>query len=343
MDETKDSGGTTTLGDAATHTAAEEATANASAEEVSILGHEAQINLRGNEQSLALISVQHDATSQADIAEDIRGSTEGPAAEVPGFGPCETSLIVVNPSTAGTHQISPRDGDDLLPGAATIENQNSWVISTEVKSSSSPSSPVMKSGENSYTSSKHLVDESDTEETGDEKYRKKIDKGKGKEVPPRGLDEESAPPAEGQQSQSLANNVPWERVPERPPQKLPIRFTDCLGRNFVWPWIRARSWKGAKRLIESAFLYVEVLGPHVFAGHYDLTIQEMWSDPKTAAINPTLASYSPASPQESSSSVPPDTFVHGYEASSSASSSSVQAGHPPKYTQPSGEILARPG
>ena len=37
--------------------------------------------------------------------------------------------------------------------------------------------------------------------------------------------------------------IPWERDPERPIQKLPIRFRDCLGRTFLFPWEKARTWK----------------------------------------------------------------------------------------------------
>lgn len=81
-------------------------------------------------------------------------------------------------------------------------------------------------------------------------------------------------------------------------------------------------------MVESAFLYVDILGHHVFAGHYDLTIQGMWSDPKTAAVNPTLASYPPATTQFSH----PDPSVYaidGFGAASSAPSSSSQHDLPP--------------
>lgn len=250
----EDSGGTATLSGVATDIAAEETTDNALAEEeVAVLAHEAQINLCGNEPLSALISVRHGADSQIDIAENIPGTTEGPAAEVRGAGLCATSLDAKNPSKAGSHEDSLRYREALLPGVANSEEHISLSTSTGASSSSFPSSLIIKSGKDEYTSSEPLVDESssesdsqsyesDSEETGDGKYRK-IDKGKGKEIAPRGSDQESAPPAEGLQNKPPVNNVPWERAPERPPQKLPIRFTDCLGRNFVWPWIRARSWK----------------------------------------------------------------------------------------------------
>lgn len=56
----------------------------------------------------------------------------------------------------------------------------------------------------------------------------------------------------------------------------------------------------------------------------------MWSDPKTAAINPTLASYPPAT-TESSHSVLYDDSTNGFGAVSSASSS-FQPGLPASST-----------
>lgn len=196
----------------------------------------------------------------------------------------------------------------------------------------------MESSEKSYISFEPSVDESrgknnlrhydsSSEETGDESHPHNLDKGKGKDIAPWVPHQEPVPPVEGQQSQPLSNNVPWVQDPGRPPQKFPIRFTDCVGRNFVWPWKKARTWKGAKRLVESAFIDVDVLGPHVFAGHYDLSVQGLWSDPKTAAINPTLASYPPAT-TSSSNSVPFDNSANAFGATSSTSSSSFQPGLP---------------
>lgn len=97
--------------------------------------------------------------------------------------------------------------------------------------------------------------------------------------------------------------------------------------------------QGAKKLVESAFLYVDVLGPHVFAGHYDLTIQGMWSDPKTAAPNPSFASYPPANPQSSNPS-PCDKVNNGFGAASLASSS-FQPGLPSPSTNVPSHLLPR--
>lgn len=52
--------------------------------------------------------------------------------------------------------------------------------------------------------------------------------------------------------------------------KLPIRFKDAVGRKFSFPWHLCKTWKGMEELIKQAFLHVDVIGPHVHDGHYDL-------------------------------------------------------------------------
>jgi hypothetical protein len=49
-----------------------------------------------------------------------------------------------------------------------------------------------------------------------------------------------------------------------------IKFKDCVGRKFVFPWKIAKTWNGMKELIDAAFLHVEEIGPHVHQGHFDL-------------------------------------------------------------------------
>lgn len=34
----------------------------------------------------------------------------------------------------------------------------------------------------------------------------------------------------------------WEKSADRPPQKLPIRFKDAVGRQFVFPWEKVKTW-----------------------------------------------------------------------------------------------------
>ncbi|CZT09987.1 uncharacterized protein RAG0_14595 [Rhynchosporium agropyri] len=52
--------------------------------------------------------------------------------------------------------------------------------------------------------------------------------------------------------------------------KAPIRFKDAVGRKFSFPFHSAATWNGISELIKQAFLHVDVLGPHVNDGHFDL-------------------------------------------------------------------------
>ncbi|KAL9078736.1 MAG: hypothetical protein Q9157_002351 [Trypethelium eluteriae] len=50
----------------------------------------------------------------------------------------------------------------------------------------------------------------------------------------------------------------------------PIKFKDCVGRKFNFPWHLCKTWPGMEELICQAFVHVDVIGPHVQDGHYDL-------------------------------------------------------------------------
>ncbi|VTO85334.1 unnamed protein product [Fusarium graminearum] len=57
---------------------------------------------------------------------------------------------------------------------------------------------------------------------------------------------------------------------ERRAEQGKIRFTDAVGRKFMFPFHLCATWQGMEDLIKQAFIQVDVLGPHVMAGHYDL-------------------------------------------------------------------------
>ncbi|KAF6827421.1 kinetoplast-associated protein kap [Colletotrichum plurivorum] len=52
--------------------------------------------------------------------------------------------------------------------------------------------------------------------------------------------------------------------------KAPIKFKDAVGRKFSFPFHICATWGGMEELIKQAFLHVDVIGPHVQEGHYDL-------------------------------------------------------------------------
>ncbi|KAK8152379.1 hypothetical protein BC567DRAFT_153258, partial [Phyllosticta citribraziliensis] len=49
-----------------------------------------------------------------------------------------------------------------------------------------------------------------------------------------------------------------------------IAFKDAVGRKFIFPWHISCTWKGVEELINQAFSHVDVLGPLVRDGFYDL-------------------------------------------------------------------------
>ncbi|KAJ4857089.1 ARID/BRIGHT DNA binding domain-containing protein [Trichoderma breve] len=51
----------------------------------------------------------------------------------------------------------------------------------------------------------------------------------------------------------------------------PIKFTDAVGRRFNFPVHLCYTWQEMDHLIKQAFSQVDILGPRVQAGHYDLT------------------------------------------------------------------------
>lgn len=248
MDEPKDSGSTVTANETATRTADEDAAVNASTDKASPLvspvspsSHETSLDLCRSKSPSNSINGHDGGTSEV---EGICQSKEGLSAHVASPGLYESSLDAHIAPATETDAQGILGNSIIYSDVADSENGIDSSIS---------SSPSIESSENSYTSLEPLVDEprgrnnsrssgSDCEGSDDAKYPKNIDKGKGKEVAPRSSEQGPDPPAERQQSLPQ-NNVPWVQDPERPPQKLPIRFTDCGGRNFVWPWKKAQTWK----------------------------------------------------------------------------------------------------
>ncbi|KAK1845040.1 hypothetical protein CCHR01_12307 [Colletotrichum chrysophilum] len=49
-----------------------------------------------------------------------------------------------------------------------------------------------------------------------------------------------------------------------------IKFKDAVGRKFIFPYTIVKSWAGMEECIKQAFLHVDIMGPHVQEGHYDL-------------------------------------------------------------------------
>ncbi|TQN67242.1 hypothetical protein CSHISOI_08245 [Colletotrichum shisoi] len=49
-----------------------------------------------------------------------------------------------------------------------------------------------------------------------------------------------------------------------------ITLKDAVGRKFKFPYEMVKLWSGMEELINLAFIHVDIIGPHVQDGHYDL-------------------------------------------------------------------------
>ncbi|KND86106.1 hypothetical protein TOPH_09272 [Tolypocladium ophioglossoides CBS 100239] len=63
----------------------------------------------------------------------------------------------------------------------------------------------------------------------------------------------------------------FEEAARKQTDKAPIKFKDAVGRKFSFPFHLCSTWQSMEELIKQAFLHVDVIGPHVQPGHYDLT------------------------------------------------------------------------
>ncbi|KAF2963755.1 hypothetical protein GQX73_g9818 [Xylaria multiplex] len=133
----------------------------------------------------------------------------------------------------------------------------------------------------------------------------------------------------------------WEKSAGRPPQKLPVRFRDAVGRNFLFPWEKAKTWAGMRRLVNSCFVHVDVLGPHVMAGRYDLSINLPFPMDAASEMTSPVTPLTPVSTQASTSAagIPSSFTVAG---SSSAPGPSGNANPPQQQQQPRSSFVVLP-
>ncbi|KAK8048528.1 hypothetical protein PG994_010258 [Apiospora phragmitis] len=75
----------------------------------------------------------------------------------------------------------------------------------------------------------------------------------------------------------------WAYSSDRPPAKLPIYFHDAVGRNYTFPWEKAKTWEGMERLIRASFAHVTPVTWWVNQGRYDLKVVEPNSPEASAA------------------------------------------------------------
>lgn len=134
------------------------------------------------------------------------------------------------------------------------------------------------------------------------------------------------------------NDTPTESVKSEDQKKVPegpwdmeiIEFKDAVGRKFIFPFELAQTWpvsqgfsqqgmnsstnilKGMEELIQQCFRHVEIIGPHVADGHYDLVAEEghiiipqCWEKMIRAGANITMHMWPLPEPKELSPPRPP--------------------------------------
>lgn len=193
---------------------------------------------------------------QADVdrMEEIAAESAAQARLVPGIAASELDISTPSNKCDSTlsapckPQGAPRTGV-LHFEKGRVDAEPDSATSTEASGSLSPT--VSESSCSSFGSTsggtcggKSAGAERRYEEDGEaDNEQKTVGKGKGKQVM---LHMQTSPqksePVSAQSTQ-YSNSIPWAKDPERPSQKSPIRFVDCIGRHYIWPWNKARLWK----------------------------------------------------------------------------------------------------
>ncbi|KAI1762017.1 hypothetical protein GGR53DRAFT_503156 [Hypoxylon sp. FL1150] len=135
----------------------------------------------------------------------------------------------------------------------------------------------------------------------------------------------------------------WEKSSDRPPKKLPIRLKDAVGRQFVFPWEKAKTWEGMERLIRSSFMHVDVIGPYVMDGRYDLMTQIPFEDrDMVSQAPPTQPSGGSPAPTQDTSSAAPATATPSTSTTSAEGGAAAAAPDPPAATGTSNSVPQAP-
>ncbi|KAI1200810.1 hypothetical protein F5X97DRAFT_292128 [Nemania serpens] len=161
-----------------------------------------------------------------------------PSDSVIGYDPLATSSDPIETDTADT---------------AEKDETSSPDTQLELQYTKSPSNPLDEAHD--YNSATALSAPADRIELCKKKQDEKADPQTETASSSKTLQEEKP-------FQPLSFGDPgWEQVADRPPQKLPIRFRDAVGRNYVFPWEKAKTWTVSDNplLSSSLSLYLPLL------------------------------------------------------------------------------------
>ncbi|GAW21474.1 hypothetical protein ANO14919_109930 [Xylariales sp. No.14919] len=241
-------------------------------------------------------------------------------------GASQNMLQAENPTATATGDAHSGTSQDLL-GTATNE-EDSEVSSRETQpesqDSSYPSSLFEEEPDHDAATSTSVPTSQAT--SWKQKEKQKVD-------PQAETGSSSEAPGEKPFRPLNIGDPGWEKSAGRPPQKLPVRFRDAVGRNFLFPWEKAKTWLGMKKLINSCFLHVDVLGPHVMAGRYDLSINLPLPMDAASEMTSPVAPPTPVSTQPSTSTAETSSSITVAGSSSAPGPSSSTSSLPQQQQQ----------
>ncbi|KAG4034574.1 hypothetical protein MFRU_003g05310 [Monilinia fructicola] len=103
---------------------------------------------------------------------------------------------------------------------------------------------------------------------------------------------------------------------KRDPRK-PIKLKDAVGRRFNFPYYRCETWAGMEELIQAAFKHVDIIGPHVNEGHYNIMtsageviLPQLWEDHVQPGLEISMSMWPISLPKPIIPSPPPAAPIH---------------------------------
>ncbi|TGO47768.1 hypothetical protein BCON_0264g00050 [Botryotinia convoluta] len=128
---------------------------------------------------------------------------------------------------------------------------------------------------------------------------------------------------------------------EKTDTRKPIKLKDAVGRRFSFPYHRCETWAGISELIKAAFLHVEIIGPHVSEGHYDIMnpageviLPQLWQDHVQPGWEISMSMWPiPGPPKPRFPTLTPNAPVHVIlDRVLGPAPNCVRSHHPPSYS-----------
>ncbi|KAF7958159.1 hypothetical protein EAE96_003721 [Botrytis aclada] len=133
----------------------------------------------------------------------------------------------------------------------------------------------------------------------------------------------------------------YSLLSEKTDTRKPIKLKDAVGRRFSFPYHRCETWVGITELIKAAFLHVDIIGPHVSEGHYDIMnpageviLPQLWQDHVQPGWEISMSMWPiPGPPKPRFPTLTPNAPVHVIvDRVLEPAPSCFRSHHPPSYS-----------